>query len=146
MTLDTLITRIESLEGPDRETDELIADALFERSHFAQLKDAPIGTGCMMWWQDGHQQSALRYTASLDAAVTLVPEDHYATFDIHFMDDEAVAKYRGYTFAPDWFLWQPHGREWLNRQGDENPLCATPALAICAAILRSRTHTEGERP
>ena len=72
--LNDLADRVEKLEGPSRETDELIADALFERSHFAQLADAPIGTGCMMWWQDGHQQSALRYTGSLDAAMTLVPE------------------------------------------------------------------------
>lgn len=75
--LEELACRVEGLSGPDREVDELVADALFERSRFAQLADAPIGTGCMMWWQDGHEQSALRYTASLDAAMTLVKEDAF---------------------------------------------------------------------
>jgi len=68
------VERVERAMGWDRELDELIADQLFERIGFSQLKDAPIGTGCMMWWQDGHQQSALRYTSSLDAAMKLVPE------------------------------------------------------------------------
>ena len=69
-----LIERLEAASGPDRELDEAIADALFPAEPFVQLADAPPGTGFRAWRQDGHVQSALRYTASIDAALTLVPE------------------------------------------------------------------------
>lgn len=123
-----LAAKVEASEGPDRELDEMIADALFERSHFAQLADAPIGTGCMMWWQDGHQQSALRYTASLDAATTLVPEGHaYACGSPSFDIPKAWAWCEG---------------PWNAVPSPEDIQAATPALALCAASLRARANQE----
>lgn len=116
----------ERATGEDRELNELIADALFERSHFAQLADAPIGTGCMMWWQNGHQQSALRYTSSLDAAMTLA--DGLTTF---------LAAQDRHSLRWKWEL-----RDRLARR--HSARAETPALALTAAALKALATLERE--
>lgn len=75
-------------------------------------------------------------TRSLEAAMALAGPGEHLAFDVHFMPEEDVIRYRGYSFRPDWAKWNPHDMEWLNRDGSENPLCASPALAITAAALR----------
>ncbi|MES2173894.1 MAG: hypothetical protein V4523_08090 [Pseudomonadota bacterium] len=146
-----LAERVEGLSGPDRETDERIADALFERSHFGQIADAPPGTGCLFWWQDGHQQSALRYTASIDAAMTLVPESWVL---------ESLSAWPG---SPEGagnktqaqsncsllgtslerfgkrMIWGHSGKD-----GRAGGMAKTPALALAAAALRARAQSQGD--
>lgn len=68
MTLDELITALESATGPSREMDAEIAALL---SGDGRAKVAHDG-----WWLNGEcwPTKAPNYTTSIDAALTLVPE------------------------------------------------------------------------
>jgi hypothetical protein len=79
-------------------------------------------------------------TSSVDCALASAPDGTFATFDPHFLDphdlgDRGGVRFMGYAFRPDWKRWGPLSSQtdWLNRV--EGPLCATPALAICAVLL-----------
>jgi hypothetical protein len=103
-TLLALAERCEQAVGPDRELDFAIA----------------AGVG----WPDSPNlhQHARRYTESIDAAVTLVPEG------------------RGYELRQG----NSGARRALCRMWDgrgiwtDGTVAATPALALCAAALRAR--------
>lgn len=82
-------------------------------------------------------------TRSIDAAMSLAGRGKHLAFDVHFMPEEDVIRYRGYHFEPDWAKWNPHDMEWLNRDGTDNPLCASPALALCAAALKAMETPNG---
>ena len=100
-----LATRIEQAEGPSREL------------------DAEIAT--IFGWTPAHDLVCPAYTASLDAAMTLVPDGT----NVH-----AVILDKGLT------------RIELN--GTTKYLkvdAATPALALCAAALRARLNTAQEK-
>jgi hypothetical protein len=105
----------EQASGPDPYLDEAIMDALFEPRPFVQLANAPEGTGFKAWRVDGHTQSRFRYTASLDAAVTLVPE--------------GMAFVVGFNVS---------GEHFASVDFDHQRIAATPVLALCAAALRAR--------
>lgn len=95
-----LAERVEKATGPDRELDVLIRDTVFHPC---------INPGA-------------EYTASLDAAMTLVPEG---------------AAYRLYSWPK-----QTEGdRACVLVEGGQETWAATPALALCAASLRSRAQT-----
>ena len=111
-----LADKIEALEGPSREVDAEIAIA--------------VGRTLQVWREGGHSMPGYwaddpppTYTASLDAAMTLVPEGFYKSFAaIRFGD--------GLPFA-----------EVVERKPPErifSAYAATPALALCAAALRAR--------
>jgi hypothetical protein len=114
-----LADRVQALTGPCRETDSAVSIALFPDQH--ALVDLVRGQ-MSSWW--AMINCITRYTASLDAAMTLVPE---------------------------WWSYQawqgPSGRphEWLLRtirDGDKcytevNSKAATPAIALTAAALRA---------
>jgi len=123
-----LADRVERAEGPSRELDAEIALAVGWTTAVPALSHPDNH-----WWyppgrhldQDA-RQACPQFTASLDAALTLVPERWHAT--IHA--------------RPDWPGVELH----------EFPLpcrkipflhAATPALALCAAALRARAR-EGE--
>ena len=99
------------------------------------------------WWlATGEDQripqkriSPLHYTGNFDAAMSLAPDGVYLAFDPHFMDEDGVVRFAGYSFRPDWQRWEPSGKDWLNAS-ERTELCATPVLAILAAALRSRAH------
>lgn len=113
----TLIERIESADGPDRELDAEIAVAIRyfpQNVGFVWKNDlepncpeigrvtcvTSLGTG-------GPHYAAPRYTASIDAALTLFPDQ-----------------------TGPWSAWNcaiPRVRD-----------AATPALALCAAALKAR--------
>lgn len=122
-----LAERVEKLEGPDREVDLEIAR--YRGVTVWKRNDDDTGNYETTHWH---------YTASIDAAMTMAGQGYHLAFDVHFMDDENVIRYRGYSFRPDWAKWNPHDMAWLNRDGSESPLCATPALAITSAALRAR--------
>ena len=90
-----LADKIEALEGPDRETDHAIHYAL------------------------GLSGGSKFYTASLDAAMTLVPEQ--AVWLVRWAGEENEA---GATVG--------EGEDYYKAIGK------TPALALCAAALRAR--------
>lgn len=112
-----LAERVEALSGPDREVDDTIAAALFTGKHRVCVKGLSDEAGgmWMFTYPDGSIGSALRFTASLDAAMTLVPD--YA--------------------KDDWSL--IGGRHWQAIVGpnEDQADAATPALALCAAALRA---------
>ena len=125
-----LIERLEALSGPCRECDEAIADALFERSQFAQLADAPIPTGCQMWWQDGQECSALRYTHSIDAAMTLTKGWEM------WLELKGPRKYLTIpTPVPNY--WSANLESW-NHETQKMGWGATTAIALCIAALKAR--------
>ena len=109
-----LIERIEALEGPDREVDALI--------WFECIGKADG------WEYDGHQRKP--YTASLDAAMTLVPEGWSGLF--------------GFQGTHDYI--EERGHAHIQTIVGEKEACAeaaTPALALCAAALRARSSENG---
>lgn len=83
--MEELLDRVKAATGPDRELDEAVALITSSEHEFAQLADAPIGTGCMMYRHGVSQmQSALRVTSSIDAALALseilLPEYRFAMY------------------------------------------------------------------
>lgn len=113
MTTPSLIERLEALESPCRECDALL--------HHARLNG--IGTG--------YASNAPAYTASLDAAMTLVPE--------------------GY----GWRLWVPSSTAlspmvvtmWGNgrKYAPNESTAATPAIALCIASLKAQEASNDRR-
>ena len=115
-----LAERVEALSGPDREVDSEIDRLTFRGPFEARL------CGCMGNCLPGHPAyngacvSVPHYTASLDAAMTLVPEGCgwslvQATYE----------KSYGCVESGD------------DRTPDLEARAATPALVLCAAALRS---------
>ena len=106
-----LIERIEAAGGPDRQLDMLVENALglaiFDR-------DPAVGFGDA----DYNRRDPKPYTASIDAAVTLVPEG----WEWAYFDKRAIVR------IPDT----------LKHEMGE---AATPALSIICAALRARETT-----
>ena len=100
-TLLALAERCEKATGGDRELDEEIGAAIGKPSHFTDDEGSRF-------------RITRRYTASLDAAMSLVPEG-----DLH------LEIKRGKVWA---FVGSPI----------RAATAATPALALCAAALRAR--------
>ena len=113
--MNDLADKIEAAEGPDRELDKRIVLALYPEAivdFYCQGDDEPVVF---------HAEPLVRqkgelptYTASLDAAMTLVPEG---------------MKWSVSTFRPKRATAQVSNR---------CRIAATPALALCAAALRAR--------
>ncbi|HAW61423.1 MAG TPA: hypothetical protein DCX26_03715 [Pseudomonas sp.] len=124
MTHDELAERIEALEGPCREMDREIFKAVgtpLPKAAFGmdiELQPDPnSASGFVM--PVGELQvryECPRYTASIDAAMTLVPEGHW--FQLEGPDHCAA------DVGNDEQWWK--GR------------AATPALALCAAAIRAQ--------
>jgi hypothetical protein len=113
MTFIELAERCEAAEGPDRELDRAIELAIFPD------RISPCPT-----------VELLAYSASLDAAMTLVPEGWGRIELGRYVGGGEAGADRWCTLAfPDW-------------EGDvldvEAENCATEALALCAAALRAR--------
>lgn len=115
-TLLALASRCEAATGPDRELDEAIATAIYPG--IRRVADR--------WCLHDVHVRIEGYTASLDAAMTLVPEGWY--LDLHdwrWTDDPRwIASLQGIT----------KGERWAGASG-----CGpAPAVALCAASLRAR--------
>jgi hypothetical protein len=139
-----LIARIEAATGPDREIDRTIFHDLlgFCRHDKKTRSGAQSDTGfdcddCSAdsWGNLGKlgqrlHDSAPSYTVSVDAALTLVPENHTVDLTIgsHWPNRARLLP-----------LYQD-GERWLHR-GSGPHFCsnaATTALALCAAALKAR--------
>jgi hypothetical protein len=108
-----LAERCEQAAGPDRELDCHI-HALIEGRNIRPER-----------WSETvrlHDHAVPRYTASLDAAVTLVPEGH----EWLRKNEICMTVYRAPTDPKEW-------ARHIDARG------ATPTLALCAAALRARS-------
>ena len=124
-----LADRVEKLTGPDRETDWRIQEALGIGKWPAIDIWPPFMKGSKV------DKSIPAYTASIDAAMTLVP----AEAAHHFVEQQKVFRRSAdYSWArlslvfDDGFSVGDEGR------------AATPALALTSASLRARAHGGGE--
>jgi len=115
-TLLALAERVEALDGPNRNLDADIMRA--------------TGLGGLKADYAPHP-----YTASIDAALTLVPEGW------------AVERWQIWPGEPstlDLLETKRSGDQWVRDgwQGKVDACAATPALALCAAALRARAETQ----
>ena len=123
-----LAARAEAASGADRELDAAIAPLqglrIVDEGH-------PIGRMC---YDDiGCAHLLPRFTASLDAAMTLVPEGPSATgerFSVEHWDASGV--HASHVRASAWV------------SGAPRVYAATPALALTAAALRARAAIRGD--
>ncbi len=129
-TLLALAARCEAAEGPSREMDELIVQASYPELDIR--RDGPDGT----WRAHGSTIGpdcilrVLDYTASLDAALTLVPEGAGIKLDRHW-----TTRHDG----PVWMAAIYTGLGDVHASEDR----PTPALALCCAALRARAGEAG---
>ena len=124
-----LSDQVEAATGPDRELDRAIIDAISTDYNFGTrssgLTYGKAWDQCPYeeWTVDGGVVGhAPDYTASIDAAMTLVPEGW------QMIDGQDVPE-------------RSFRRLTLNKGGFSpyfQGLAATPALALCAAALRAR--------
>lgn len=138
MSLETLADRIEGLTGPDREVDAEIVVALDIRPAWCVgygrgiyvAKEASgeivvrINTTGKKSMGHPNIGDFPHFTASLDAAMTLMP----AGFD--FMLDNFDGARAGFRCSAGVFV----SGDWCDCKG-----ATTPALALCAAALRARS-------
>ena len=123
-----LIARLEALEAPCRECDCLIGVALGwfitepNKGWPDQLDYIDVRNECWYYPGGGFDQLVPRFTASIDAAMTLVPEG--SEWNI-----EKWAKNGVYTKHAKASAWVP---------GAERAYAVTPAIALCIAALRAQ--------
>lgn len=135
-----LVERIEGASGPDRELDCLIWGAQEGRS-LAWQGNLLVEKleGCIGWVDPGEFQRNFTcnrrddgagcipaYTASIDAAMTLVPSEFYMGRLHQWVADN-------FRWACDLARKDMTGGKRISAED-----CATPALAIAAAALRAR--------
>lgn len=117
--MNDLIERIEAASGPDRDID-LAIDLGARPDQWAQVCHDDPDSVPTQWCDDDELP---RYTASLDAALTLVPEG------VKFEIDGGVKNARAR--ASLYPLWHAN---------HVTVLAATPALALSAAALKARAY------
>jgi len=125
---DSLISRLEAAEVGDRQSDSLIDRALNNRPPWAAKDTTPLTC-----WEDGRVTmgpngagwDAPRYTTSLDAALALA-ERLFPNAEIY------VGRHEGQWDADC----EPAGCDRSGRFVDHKG--ATPALALCIAVLRAK--------
>lgn len=126
--LASLIDRVEAAEGPDRELDAAIwllvtPGATRRESRFMHRASGKEQVIDETREANGRLIVVLAYTASIDAAMTLVPdlgEIDGRRFDLYNFEKHATA------------------RVYSDEDTDRKATAATPALALVAACLRAR--------
>ena len=141
--LESLLARVTACDGPDREVDGQIALAFgLPQAFFAQFSKDIDGNpwrgfsnvdgpscfgGTPKWGGGGRGWVAEAYTASIDAALALVG---------------CVLPGWQWMLRGGWAkLWMPNGRPPGN---DFDAHAATPALALCAALLKALVAQAGD--
>lgn len=126
-----LADRCEAASGSDKDIDCWIENHL-GLSRFEPDRPSPIGGG----WLDKRIEPK-PYTASLDAAMTLVPGDCLAMVR-HLWDGDNRAGHavlNSYVSSRE----EADGKMWA---ADFTAVSANPALALCAAALRAKAAME----
>jgi hypothetical protein len=139
MSLSELAERCEKATGPDRELSAAIALTVHDWLHEVE-GNKPLNCrirnrfGSLVYI--GSVSTDMDYTASIDAAMKLVPEGCSATV--------WTAGPRGFTTGPAARLFsypkdpEAEGGYAIRALSDHEITAATPALAVCAAALRAR--------
>jgi hypothetical protein len=128
--MDDLIARLEKATGPDRKLDARICAYIEDREITFDSSGAMLGRSrrsphdqCILWRPRGPDYKFVKaYTGSIDAAVSLLPRG--CGFDLFFPS-------RGVeTDKSEAQVWR-----WPQRRA----VCwaATPALALCGAIMKA---------
>lgn len=125
-SLEELAVRVAAASGADRELDALIASAAWPyRGRGEVIRPAPSGGGrCVSYYRTGNHGTwkSPRYTGSLDAAMSLVPEGHW------------------FGAGLDGLVKGPPGWAWVSSNDDTRLVRGTtPALALVSAALRARS-------
>lgn len=139
VSLTELAERCEKAEGPDRELEYAIWDAL----NPPRIVDAelPRDFGRLPGVKEP-ERYAPDYTSSLDEALTLVPEGwawNLANHDTALLGAGDPKKAFGACLAAPEMKGGPE--PWTEDRDVFNSDAATPALALCAAALRARAAT-----
>jgi len=143
LSLLSLGERVEKAMGPVRELDFLIAEALSEnKDHWEGCRQRQVRWFDMSDWKAGDpipvtwEWSQPLYTASIDAAMSLVPDG--LSFEVRSsgIGDKGQAT-----------IWDPMTQPGLSSHRQWNVKgCHSPALALCAAALKARASmVEGEK-
>lgn len=121
-----LIERLERADGPSRELDWAIHALIMPKHHrmHPYLVGVFIDDG-----QLGKVYSCPRYTASIDAAITLVPEGFRWALGYNGIDSGHPVGTAS-VFSPAGAMFKGSG--------------ATPALALCVAALRAKEADNGQ--
>ena len=131
MNMNILVERLERATGPDRGLDLQIMRAGFkhqvlkweEAGWDEDGKDFPDG---IRYWTDEREKSYAvgveRFTSSIDAAMTLVPEGMY--YKLERFSDGCYAAVCPYSRQADQTLWRGHQKP--------------AAIALCIAALKAR--------
>lgn len=120
LTMDDIIARLEKATGPDRELDGDISEAI-GFSPVDYRRGEPRWAS-MYWFQLSDRVDPWPcppYTASIDAALTLVPEG--ADWNVGANPPSADIAHRA--------------ERWMT----DECFSATPAIALCIAALKART-------
>jgi hypothetical protein len=132
-----LITRLKALTGPSREIDAEIALEVHP-----WLRDCPRDDrdGDPGWMTKDGRTYASRYTASIDAALTLAPKDWAATVTSFSNLGDPQTGERTEQRLGKASLWQ-------NYDGHRKHTCeraATPAIALLIAIMQAKQAAKQE--
>jgi hypothetical protein len=129
MTMKELAKRCEQATGPDRVLDADIAEVVDAPAADDPDRNLTIHRQIIAKLRAGGDDCEIeRYTASLDAAMTLVPEGRGLIYKRHGIKNV-------------WRVQIHSGDETTFIEGD----AATPALALCAAALKARASQETTR-
>lgn len=133
--LRALAEEVEGLSGPDREMDVRIEVALGAARYgssvaFPHVVECDDGTGWRL------VRDARPYTASIDAAASLMPEG----WEVEVYDDRHFRQRWCVVTNPPAGVHVPKPDVWTARPG------ATESLARCAAALRARAALLDEAP
>ncbi len=139
LSLASLIERLEKATGPDRELDVLIGyaiDLMGDDKHLSfRTSFDTCGMEMMLRMAESYQNiwrtELPRYTASIEAAMTLVPHD----WRIYAIQEEYIVP-RG-----NWFAGLDH-RTAHHKYGSMIGKSSTPAIAICIAALKAHSVRE----
>lgn len=131
----TMADRCEAATGPDSrleaEIDWTMRDVVGKHYTTQTLNGETYSVSG--WWRDANSDShrAPPYTASLDAALTLVPEDGWWRLG-HDGDGADPSDFRAEVIVPG-LLTDARGKA----------VASTPALALCAAVSRAKAILTG---
>jgi hypothetical protein len=128
-----VIERLEKAAGPDRELDVAIVYALYP--DIGQYDGLCVGDPPIFWHEPYRKQPCPQFTASIDAALTLVPEGWVRFVDATLPEAGIRVELSGrFSTAPydgddDRAVFADHKIE---------------AIATCIAALRARTTSKGD--
>lgn len=127
-----LSERVEWLEGPDREIDFAIGEVVIGLRHVgAGLYDTDSPSGPYYSEDGGDYPAYPRYTSSLDAAMSLVPEG-ISEWHCGRHSKSGQCPRTGIEIKGGGDAYMVRGREPIY------VMAATPAIALCVAALKAR--------